>query len=116
VTDSCDGYFKQMPDDSISKFNFTNVFEWMSEEAFATLLNETVRVAKDNSVITYRNLLVPRKHPDSLSHSIHSEDEFARQLHKKDLSFIYDNYIVERITKQESLCATELLEYQPAKN
>ena len=101
VTDSCDSYFNQMPGNSISKFNFTNVFEWMSEESFASLLNETVRVAKDNSVITYRNLLVPRKHPDSLSHSIHSEDEFARQLHKKDLSFIYDNYIVERITKQK---------------
>jgi S-adenosylmethionine-diacylglycerol 3-amino-3-carboxypropyl transferase len=112
VTDSCDSYLKQMPDNSISKFNFTNVFEWMSEEAFTSLLKETIRVAKDDSVITYRNLLVPRKHPESLSLSIHSEDEFARHLHAKDLSFIYDSYIVERINKQESICVTELSKYQ----
>ncbi|MBK9225893.1 MAG: DUF3419 family protein [Ignavibacteria bacterium] len=116
VTGSCDSYFSQIPDNSITKFNFTNVFEWMSEEAFMSLLNETVRVAKDDSVITYRNLLVPRKHPDSLSISIHSEDEFAEQLHRKDLSFIYDSYIVERINKQEITCATELLEYRLAKS
>jgi S-adenosylmethionine-diacylglycerol 3-amino-3-carboxypropyl transferase len=116
VTCSCDNYFKQMPENSISKFNFTNVFEWMSEKEFMSLLNETIRVAKDDSVITYRNLLVPRKHPDSLSISIHSEDEFAEQLHKKDLSFIYDGYIVERINKQEITCATELLEYRPTKS
>jgi S-adenosylmethionine-diacylglycerol 3-amino-3-carboxypropyl transferase len=112
VTDNCDSYFSQMPDNSISKFNFTNVFEWMSEEAFMSLLNETIRVARDNSVITYRNLLVPRKHPESLSQNIQSEDVLAQQLHKKDLSFIYDSYIVETIFKQNSLCVTRLSECQ----
>ncbi len=116
VTESCDNFFRKMPDNSISKFNFTNVFEWMSEEEFITLLNETVRVARDNSVITYRNLLVPRKHPDSLSFCIHSEEEFAQQLHKKDLSFIYDSYIVERIIKREKICLTELSRYQQEKS
>ncbi len=113
VTDTCDNYFRQLPEDSISKFNFTNVFEWMSEEAFTDLLNETVRVAKNNSVITYRNLLVPRRHPESLSHSIHSESELAGKLHNKDLSFIYDSYIVEQIEKQKIPCAIKLSEYQP---
>ncbi len=116
VTDCCENYFQQLTDNSISKFNFTNVFEWMSEEAFTDLLNQTVRVAKNDSVITYRNLLVPRKHPESLSLNIHSENELAERLHNKDLSFIYDSYIVENIEKQKMPCAIKLLEYQPEKS
>ena len=113
VTDTCENYFRQLQEKSISKFNFTNVFEWMSEDAFTDLLKETVRVAKNNSVITYRNLLVPRKHPKSLSNDIYSESELALRLHNKDLSFIYDSYIVEKIEKQKMPCAIKLSKYQP---
>jgi S-adenosylmethionine-diacylglycerol 3-amino-3-carboxypropyl transferase len=112
VTDGCDNFFSQLPDNSISKFNFTNIFEWISEEAFENLLKETIRVAKNGSVITYRNLLVPREHPESLSAIICSEKELASQLHQRDLSFIYNNYIVEIIGKKEEKCLTELLKYQ----
>ncbi len=116
VTDSCYNFLKQQPDESISKFNFTNVFEWISEEAFTELLEETLRVAKDGSVITYRNLLVPREHPEALSGRIISKNELAEQLHEKDLSFIYDNYIIEVINKKEKKCHTELLKYQMEKS
>ncbi|MEZ4822566.1 MAG: DUF3419 family protein [Ignavibacteria bacterium] len=113
ITDNCYDFLKQQPDNSITKFNFTNVFEWISEEAFADLLEETIRVAKDSAVITYRNLLVPREHPEKLSGCIISRKELAGYLHDKDLSFIYDNYIVEVIDKKEKKCHTELLKYQP---
>jgi len=112
ITDSCDNYFRQLPCDSISKFNFTNIFEWISDEAFENLLRETIRVAKNGAVITYRNLLVPREHPESLSDKIYPDKILARQLHRKDLSFIYNNYIIEIIEKKEEKCLTELLEYQ----
>ena len=112
ITDSCDNFFQQLPADSISKFNFTNIFEWISEEAFENLLKETTRVAKNGAVITYRNLLVPRVHPESLSENLQSEKMLAQQLHDKDLSFIYNNYVVEVIDKKEEKCLTGLLEYQ----
>jgi S-adenosylmethionine-diacylglycerol 3-amino-3-carboxypropyl transferase len=112
VTDSCDNYFKSLSADSISKFNFTNIFEWISEEAFEDLLRETSRVAKNGAVITYRNLLVHREHPTRLSNIIESDKILAEQLHKNDLAFIYDNYVVERIIKDEEKCLTELLKYQ----
>ncbi len=116
VTDSCDNYFRQLPDDSISKFNFTNIFEWIPEDAFENVLNETVRVAKDGAVMTYRNLLVPREHPEALSDIIQSDKLLAKQLHDKDLSFIYDNYIVEIIMKGKEKWDTKLLEYQQESN
>jgi len=112
VTDSCDNFFRQMPATSISKFNFTNIFEWISEEVFEDLLKETIRVAKNGALMSYRNLLVPRQHPSTLSDQIVSDKISAEQLHEKDLAFIYNKYVVERIIKDEEKCLTELLKYQ----
>ena len=100
VTSSCESYFSKLPDSSISKFNFSNIFEWMPEAAFEALLRETIRVAKDGAVLTYRNLLVPRRRPESLAAHILSLPEISESLRAKDLSFIYNNYVVEKISKR----------------
>jgi S-adenosylmethionine-diacylglycerol 3-amino-3-carboxypropyl transferase len=99
VTDSCEHYFAGLPDSSISKFNFSNIFEWMSPETFENLLRETVRVGRERAVLTYRNLLVRREHPASLEAVIRSRAD-AALLKERDLSFIYDNYVVEEICKE----------------
>ena len=99
VTDSCEHYFSGLDDSSISKFNFSNIFEWMSPAAFESLLRETVRVARDGAVLAYRNLLVFRERPASLGGSIRSRRGLAQALQGTDLSFIYDNYVVEQVEK-----------------
>ncbi|MBK9017775.1 MAG: DUF3419 family protein [Saprospiraceae bacterium] len=99
VTDACEAYFRHLPPDSISKFNFTNVFEWMEPAAFENLLKETIRVAKDGAVMTYRNLLVPRSRPASLARWIAPQEAISSELLKADRSFIYKAYIVEKIVK-----------------
>ena len=101
VTDSCENYFSSLPDSSISKFNFTNIFEWMSDDNYEGLLKETVRVAKDRAVLTYRNLIVFREHPSILNNNIRSLKKVAKSLHEQDLSFIYNNYVVEEIHKRD---------------
>ncbi len=100
ITDRCERYFSELPDDCISQFNFTNIFEWMSPETFHDLLRHTIRVARHGAVLTYRNLLVFRERPETLAHLIISEREAARSLHERDLSFIYSNYVVETISKE----------------
>ncbi len=99
VTEGCMDYFNRLPADSISKFNFTNIFEWMHIDEYTRLLRETVRVGTDKAVLTYRNHLVSRSRPESLSESIIPDPELSSELHKGDLSFIYKAYIVERIRK-----------------
>jgi S-adenosylmethionine-diacylglycerol 3-amino-3-carboxypropyl transferase len=101
ITGSCEGYFATLLDSTISRFNYSNIFEWMSAEAFESLLRETIRVGRPGAILTYRNLLVFRERPESLSGSIHSRPDIARPLLAKDLSFIYDNYVVEEIHKEK---------------
>jgi S-adenosylmethionine-diacylglycerol 3-amino-3-carboxypropyl transferase len=107
ITDTCQNYFSSIEDNCISRFNFSNIFEWMSEVEFENLLRETLRVAKDGSVITYRNLLVPREHPYILNTSIRSLKELAVNLKSLDLSFIYNNYVVEKIEKENFSWSTK---------
>lgn len=103
ITGNCMDYFESLPEAYFSKFNFTNIFEWMPLAAFEKLLRETVRVAKHGSVITYRNLLVPRSRPQSLATWIKPKKKIAEKLHGKDLSFIYRAYRVEQIDKSYAL-------------
>jgi S-adenosylmethionine-diacylglycerol 3-amino-3-carboxypropyl transferase len=116
VNDNCEHYFSQLADNYISKFNFSNIFEWISAGSFEGLLRQTIRVAKDGAILTYRNLLVPRKHPDSLDHTIRSLDKLAGSLHKTDLSFIYNRFIVEQINKDTKKWITISKSYQTQNN
>jgi len=104
VTGDCGKLFRSLPDGSIGKFNFTNIFEWMSPAAFETLLRETSRVATEGAIITYRNLLVMRERPRALASLLVPQRGLARRLHAKDRSFIYRNYVVERVNKSEAEC------------
>jgi ABC-type Na+ transport system ATPase subunit NatA len=71
----------------------------MSDQAYENLLKETIRVAEDRAILTYRNLLVFREHPSTLDNNIRSLKKVAKSLHEQDLSFIYNNYVVEEIHK-----------------
>lgn len=99
VTGDCAAWFRTQPDDSIDRFNFTNIFEWMPVASYHGLLRETIRVARDGAVMTYRNLLVPRSHPTSLEPIVSGRNGSAHALHARDLSFIYRAYVVEDIHK-----------------
>jgi len=100
VSAACGAYFFTLPDNGISKFNFSNIFEWSSPQEFEALLRETLRVARDGAVVTYRNLLVFREHPASLDPNFTSRIVDSLKILSRDLSFIYDNYVVEEIRKE----------------
>ena len=71
----------------------------MEPVAFENLLKETIRVARDGSILTYRNLLVKRSRPESLARWIKPQKELSEKLHAADRSFIYRAYIVEQVSK-----------------
>ncbi len=114
VTDTCEHDLSTVPDSSITKFNFTNIFEWMSPQACEQLLRETYRAAADGALMTYRNLLVPRERPRTLADKIASHHELAQRLHERDLSFIYRKYVVEEIIKRPHHALRGLSETRPS--
>jgi S-adenosylmethionine-diacylglycerol 3-amino-3-carboxypropyl transferase len=103
VTGNCGDYFDSLAPDSLSRFNFSNIFEWMPAEEFHRLLQKTIRVARDGSVLTYRNLLVPRSRPESLAAWIQPDTVLAAALYDADRSFIYRAYQAEKIVKHHGI-------------
>lgn len=92
-------YFGSLPENAISRFNLSNIFEWMDPADVENLLKEIIRVARNGAVLTYRNLLVPRARPAALAQWIEPQKTLSEGLYATDRSFIYRAYIVEKITK-----------------
>ena len=99
IHSSCIDFLKGLSHNAIDQFNFTNIFEWMSVEEYTNYLEECVRCGKDGSVIIYRNHLVTRRRPDILKDSVVPDMKLSKELHEQDLSFIYKDYIIEKIQK-----------------
>ena len=99
VTASCVECLRSLPDGTVSKFDFSNVFEWVSPADHGAALAEAVRVARDGAVVVYRNLIVPRERPASLAARLEPDRPLADALADRDLSFLYARYVVERVRK-----------------
>ena len=84
---------------SFSAFNYSNLFEYLSEEQHARLLELTIRAARPGARIAYWNLLVPRSRPDSLAEQLVPDPERSATLLRQDRAFVYGGLQIETVRK-----------------
>jgi S-adenosylmethionine-diacylglycerol 3-amino-3-carboxypropyl transferase len=89
---------KDLPDDSVTKFNLSNIFDWSDEKDFNQLFYEIKRVGKNDSRIFYSTTRKDRDIPEDID-GIYSEKNLASQLLKKDRTALYNKLHIGRITK-----------------
>ena len=106
ITGTCGEFFAQREESSIQKFNFTNIFEWMSPREFEEIMRAVWCAGSHGAVMTYRNLLVRRERPRAFEGMLAPDRPLAEYLHARDRSFIYRAYVVERIIKRETQWST----------
>jgi S-adenosylmethionine-diacylglycerol 3-amino-3-carboxypropyl transferase len=99
VTDEIGHFLALLPDNTLDRIDFSNIFEWIDLVDCERLLRETVRVCRRGARITYRNLLVHRERPQSLATLIRP-DPMAKELLPRDRAFVYSNFVVEEIVKE----------------
>lgn len=87
-----------LPDNSITKFNFSNSFDWFDEKDYTNIFSEIVRVGVNNGRIFFLSNRIDRVIPKNIK-GLYSEKEFANQLLKKDRTILYSNFQVGKITK-----------------
>ena len=87
-----------LPNNSITKFNLSNVFDWMDNKEFEQLLMEISRVGKNGSRFFYLTTRNDRSVPNYIE-TIQLEKQFAVQLLEKDRTMLYSNFEVGRISK-----------------
>jgi S-adenosylmethionine-diacylglycerol 3-amino-3-carboxypropyl transferase len=92
-------FLKKMPDNSISKFNLSDIFEALSEEFSNNLFNEIYRTAKNNSLIIFWNNLVYRNIPKNLKQYFILDQSLIEKMNQKDKIFFYEKFYIYQIIK-----------------
>ena len=92
-------FLKKMPDDSISKFNLSDVFEPQSGEETQEVFMEIYRTAKKDARIIFWNNLVKRDVPKDLEKSFQYEKELVERLIPQEKIFFYECFKIYTILK-----------------
>lgn len=81
----------------VDKFNLSDIFEYMSEENTAALLDRLAAASRPGGRLAYWNMLAPRRRPESLAHRLRSRDDLAAPLFAQDKAFFYSALVVEEV-------------------
>ena len=80
-----------------SKFNLSNIFEYMPKELFENVANNLIENSTADAQFAYWNLMVPRKIHE-INTSIESEKKQTKSLIKKDNGFFYMGIQIDKRT------------------
>ena len=86
-------------ENSIKRFNMSDVFEYISEESYHRLIEELARVSQPGGRLVYWNMLVPRSRPKSMRHRLRSLDALSHRLFLEDKAVFYSRLLVEEIVE-----------------
>lgn len=82
---------------SYEAFNLSDIFEYMSPEATATLFDRIAAHARPGARLAYWNMLAPRQSDTPKITPLPGESE---RLFKKDRAFFYSRFLVEEVTSR----------------
>jgi len=82
---------------AISRYNLSDIFEYMSAENYHCLLEKLSAAGRPGGRLAYWNMLVPRRRPESMAGQLRPLAELATRLHHEDKAFFYSGFVVEEI-------------------
>ncbi len=88
-------YLSRATAGSLSKFNLSDIFEYLSEENTQTLLGRIANAARPGARLAYWNMLAPRRATDASR--FRSLDQLAARLFLQDKAFFYSAFVVEEV-------------------
>ena len=91
------GVPSRFPARAIDHFNLSDIFEYMSEENYHTLLRRITAAGRSGSRLAYWNTLADRRRPASMADELHALEDLSLSLHAQDKAFFYCTFIVEEI-------------------
>ena len=92
---SIEALLQSEPERSYDAFNLSDIFEYMSVENTAALLEKIADASSPGARIAYWNMLAPRSRPTSLAHRLEPMD--TEDLFAQDRAFFYSRFIVEEV-------------------
>ena len=92
-----EGYVQQASDyyGQFDCMNLSNIFEYMNENAFASVSDELIRALNTNGTLAYWNLMVPRRISKIYPGKVLYKKQLSEELTVMDKGFFYNCFIVE---------------------
>ncbi len=81
----------------IDRYNLSDIFEYMSVDAYHRLLQRLVFAGRPGGRLAYWNLLAERRRPAELADRLDPMVALAARLHAKDRAFFYGDFVLEEI-------------------
>ncbi len=97
VSQPLETFLAKSEDRKFDAFNLSDIFEYMSEENTAILLEKIIGSSNPGTRLAYWNMLAPRSRPESLADRLHPCSEEAEALFKQDRAFFYSRFIIEEV-------------------
>lgn len=91
ISDEIETFLSHQGFGAFSKFNLSNIFDWVDDDSFIVLLKEISRAARPNAKLCYYNLLHHRIVPDTLA-AFKRKKDFAIKLLQQNRAMGYTNF------------------------
>ncbi len=99
VTQDAQSWLESLPDESIDCFALSNICELMSLEDTERMFRQIYRTSRKGGRVIFRNLMIPREVPDSMSALIVKDEALSKELLATDRSFVYSKVAAYTINK-----------------
>lgn len=78
-------------------FNLSDIFEYISPDAYENLLRRIVVSSRPGARLVYWNMLVPRRRPEALASRLEPLPELSASLFARDKACFYSALVVEQV-------------------
>jgi S-adenosylmethionine-diacylglycerol 3-amino-3-carboxypropyl transferase len=78
-------------------FNLSDIFEYMSLDNYAALLQRLTDASNPGARLLYWNMLAPRSRPAQMATQLEECLDRAQALHLQDKAFFYSRLVIERV-------------------
>lgn len=94
---SIEHFIQENGPNSIDRFNLSDVFEYMSDQATQHLLSQLALAGRTGGRLAYWNMLAPRSRSQNLASHLRPLNKLAKQLHQQDSAFFYSDLVIEEV-------------------
>jgi S-adenosylmethionine-diacylglycerol 3-amino-3-carboxypropyl transferase len=82
---------------SVDRFNLSDIFEYMSPEAYQALLARLALAGRPGARLAYWNMLAPRRRPEAMAERLRPLEEQAGRLFREDKAWFYSDFVLEEV-------------------
>ena len=97
ITDSVESLIKKLPSESITKFNLSDIFEYMSFSDYLKTIDGLLHISGPGARIAFWTLFVPRRIPVMYGNNLEQQKGLSDNLSKKANTFFYGDFNIWQV-------------------